>query len=151
LRSIARPRTIIYSAVLMSIALAMLAVLVTRSRLDISVLHDRNPVFVKLSDGSIRNGYQIKVLNMIARPRKFNIKIEGLPDAEISFAGSNERFGNSFSIGVKADQLQSTKIFISVHKDAIKQTHSNFRFVVDEIDGDEHSSYDAKFEAPKAK
>ncbi len=151
LRSLARPRTMVYTAVLMSIAFGMLAVLVTRSRLEINVLHDRNPVFVKLSDGSIRNGYVIKVLNMIARPRKFDVKVEGLKGAEISFAGSTEKMGDSFTMNVAPDQLQSTKIFLSVPKDLIDKAHSNFNFVVNEIDGEERSSYIAKFEAPKGK
>ena len=149
--SIARPRTIVYSAFLGAIAIAMLVVLVTRSRLDISVLHDRNPIFVKLSDGSIRNGYEIKVLNMIALPRKFNVKVEGLDGVDISFAGSGEKFGAEFNINVAPDQLQATKIFLTVPKDAIKQEHSDFRFIVTEIDGEENSSYDAKFEGPKGK
>ena len=47
----------------------MLGFLLTRDRLDVNVLHDRNPVVVQLSDGSIRNGYTIKVLNMKPEPR----------------------------------------------------------------------------------
>ena len=35
----------------------------TRSYLDISVLHDRNPVAVRLSDGSVRNAYTVRLLN----------------------------------------------------------------------------------------
>ena len=151
LSSVARPRTIIYSSFLTAIAMVMLVVLITRSRLDISVLHDRNPIFVKLSDGSIRNGYEIKVLNMIAMPRKFNVKIEGLAGVDISFAGSGEKYGTEFNINVAPDQLQASKIFLTVPEEAIKQEHSDFRFVVTEIDGDEHSSYDAKFEGPKGK
>jgi len=41
----------------------MLYALLTRSLLDVNVLHDRNPVAVKLSDGSIRNAYTVHLLN----------------------------------------------------------------------------------------
>ena len=34
-----------------------------RALLDVNVLHDRNPVAVKLSDGSIRNAYTMRLLN----------------------------------------------------------------------------------------
>ena len=47
----------------------LLAALLMRDRLDINVRHDRNPLFVVLSDGSIRNGYDIKILNMKTRSR----------------------------------------------------------------------------------
>src|SRR5690606_11286607 len=59
-RSFIRPRTLVYVGVWAMVGLAMLAVLLTRSRLDVNVLHDRNPVFVQLSDGSVRNGYTVK-------------------------------------------------------------------------------------------
>ena len=39
--------------------------------LDISVLHDRNLVFVQLSDGSLRNGFTVKILNKMHEARTF--------------------------------------------------------------------------------
>jgi len=149
LKSVFRPRTILYSSILGTIALSLLLVLVTRSRLDINVLHDRNPIFVKLSDGSIRNGYQIKVLNMIAKPRKFNLAVEGLPGVSISFADLDKKYGDNFDVAVKPDKLRAMKVFLSMPRGSLKQEHTNFRFHVTEIDGEENSTYDAKFEAPK--
>jgi len=52
---VVRPRTIVYSSIIAVVGAIMLYTLVTRSLLDVNVLHDRNPVAVKLSDGSIRN------------------------------------------------------------------------------------------------
>ena len=46
------------------IGLALLIVLAMRDTLDVNVIRDRNPLYVTLSDGSIRNGYEIKILNM---------------------------------------------------------------------------------------
>ena len=50
----------------------------TRDRLEVNVLHDRNPQFVTLSDGSIRNGYTVKLLNMIPEPRTIIVTMRGL-------------------------------------------------------------------------
>ena len=75
-----RPRTVIYSALLATIAVLMIAGLAMRERLDINVVPDRNPLFVTLSDGSIRNGYTIRVLNMRQQPRLFSLSLEGLPE-----------------------------------------------------------------------
>jgi cytochrome c oxidase accessory protein FixG len=149
MKSIFRPRTILYSSILGTIALSLMLVLVTRSRLDINVLHDRNPIFIKLSDGSIRNGFQIKVLNMIAKPRKFNLAVEGLPGVTITFADSDKKYGDNFDVDVKPDKLRAMKVFLSMPRGSLKQMHTNFRIHVTEIDGEENSSYDAKFEAPK--
>ena len=41
----------------------MLYALATRTLLDVNVLHDRNPLAVTLSDGSIRNAYTVRLLN----------------------------------------------------------------------------------------
>ena len=131
-----------------TIALVLLLVLVTRSRLDINVIHDRNPVFVKLSDGSIRNGYEIKVLNMIAQPRRFNVAVEGLAGVTISFAGGQEIYQDSFDLDVEPDKLRAHKIFLTLPKDKVAAANTDFRFVVREIDGEENSSYNAKFKAP---
>ena len=78
LRKIFRPRTFVYFAIWSAIGLGLLYALLSRDRLEINVLHDRNPQFVTLSDGSIRNGYTVKLLNMIPEPRTFVLSIEGL-------------------------------------------------------------------------
>ena len=49
--------------------------LLYRSTLEINVLHDRNPPFVLLSDGSIRNGYTVKILNKLHEPRVFTLGV----------------------------------------------------------------------------
>jgi cytochrome c oxidase accessory protein FixG len=58
-----RPRTIYYGFILAIVGCVMLAALIMRSPLELHVLHDRNPLFVQLSSGEIRNGYIIKILN----------------------------------------------------------------------------------------
>ena len=54
------------------------------------MLHDRNPQFVELSDGSIRNGYTVKMLNMIPEPRTIIVTLQGLPGAEMSVVGIDQ-------------------------------------------------------------
>ena len=88
-RMIVRPRTVIYSALLVAIAALMIAGLAMRERLDINVVPDRNPLFVTLSDGSIRNGYTIRVLNMRQQPRLFSLSLEGLPNGLMSIVESD--------------------------------------------------------------
>ncbi|TIU70206.1 MAG: cytochrome c oxidase accessory protein CcoG, partial [Mesorhizobium sp.] len=84
IRKIFRPRTFIYLGAWSAVGLALLYSLLTRERLELNVLHDRNPQFVTLSDGSIRNGYTVKLLNMIPEPRTIVVTLQGLPGAEMS-------------------------------------------------------------------
>ncbi|TIU88994.1 MAG: cytochrome c oxidase accessory protein CcoG, partial [Mesorhizobium sp.] len=83
IRKIFRPRTFIYMGAWSAVGIALLYSLLTRDRLEVNVLHDRNPQFVTLSDGSIRNGYTVKLLNMIPEPRTIVVTMQGLRGAEM--------------------------------------------------------------------
>jgi len=43
---------------------------------EFNVLHDRQPLFVQLSDGSIRNKYEIKLLNKTHKDQIVSINFE---------------------------------------------------------------------------
>ncbi|MBR0652341.1 cytochrome c oxidase accessory protein CcoG [Roseomonas terrae] len=58
-----RARTLMYAGALSAVALVMLGAFLLRSTLDVTVLRDRAPLYVRLSDGSIRNGYTVKIVN----------------------------------------------------------------------------------------
>ena len=66
------------------VGLIMVVALVMRPDLEVSVLHDRNPLYVKLSDGGVRNGYTIKILNKHYVPRAFKLGVDGLPGATLA-------------------------------------------------------------------
>jgi polyferredoxin len=51
LYQIVRVRTVFYAGVIAIVAAVMAYALATRQSEGISVIHDRNPVFVRLSDG----------------------------------------------------------------------------------------------------
>jgi cytochrome c oxidase accessory protein FixG len=80
---IVRPRTILYSALIAVVGAIMLVTLLDRTFLDVNVLHDRNPVAVKLSDGSIRNGYTLHLLNKRGFQRTVAIDVDGPTGVQI--------------------------------------------------------------------
>jgi len=82
-----RPRTILYATVIAVVASVMLTSLAFRATTEVNVLHERNPLFVTLTDGSVRNGYTIKILNLERRPRRFELAVEGLAGARLRLAG----------------------------------------------------------------
>ena len=45
--------------------------LATRRNDGVSVIHDRNPLFVRLSDGAVRNGIRIRILNKTVEPQSY--------------------------------------------------------------------------------
>ena len=44
----------------------------------VSVIHDRNPLFVRLSDGSVRNAYTVRILNKSLEHEDFVLSVAGL-------------------------------------------------------------------------
>jgi cytochrome c oxidase accessory protein FixG len=108
-----RGRTIIYSAIMLAVGAIMVYALLTRAALDISVLHDRNPLFTPLSDGSVRNGYTIKVSNKTHDGRNFMLTIDGLPGAAAMRVGGDAGAATPH-LPVGPDQVASFRIFVTV-------------------------------------
>ncbi len=85
-----RPRTAVYSLLLIAGAAGMLWSLLARSDFALSVLADRSPLYVQLSDGSIRNAYTVKILNKQPHARNYVLSISGLPGAQLTIAGEDK-------------------------------------------------------------
>ncbi|CFX44779.1 Nitrogen fixation protein FixG [Candidatus Filomicrobium marinum] len=148
-RSVLRLRTLIYVTIWTLIGLIMLYALLTRDRLEVNVLRDRNPQYVILSDGSVRNGYTVKLLNMIPQPRTITLRLEGLPGASMSVSGLHtgpeER---SVNVPVEPDRLRALKVFVRQPADQAHPERQTFRFVVEDKVNQETSAYTATFNAP---
>jgi cytochrome c oxidase accessory protein FixG len=114
LKTLLRPRTIIYFTIWAAIGAAMLFTLGQRTRLDISVQHDRNPAFVQLSDGEVRNNYTVKIRNMETRPRVVSLSISGLPGAVAwNETGSRASAATTLHVPVPADSVTKVRLFVA--------------------------------------
>ncbi|MBK5922158.1 cytochrome c oxidase accessory protein CcoG [Rhodothalassium salexigens] len=109
-----RPRTLLYSALIAVVAGIMVAGLSTRATTDVNVLRDRNPVFVRLADGGIRNGYELKVLNKLHQERTFTIAVDGLPGVRLFNPVTREE--GTVALTVPADSVGSVKLYVSLPK-----------------------------------
>jgi cytochrome c oxidase accessory protein FixG len=85
-RHFVRPRTLAYAAVLLLVGSLMAVSLAMRGTVELSVIADRNPLFVRLSDGSIRNGYTLHIANKSGDSRSYRIALDGLPGALLHIA-----------------------------------------------------------------
>lgn len=150
-RKLLRPRTMIYLAAWIIVGLALAYALLTRDRLQVNVLADRNPQFVVLSDGAIRNGYTVKLLNMIPEPRTIVVSLDGLPGAEMSITGLDRKSDRSFAIEAEPDKLTTLKIFVRQPRGSVAAQTQPFRFVVEDKSNGESDRYEATFEAPEVR
>lgn len=72
-----RPRTILYAVLWAGIGVALTVALFLRSELEMSAEHVRNPLYVTLSDGSIRNTYTLRLRNKQGLPRTLDLSVAG--------------------------------------------------------------------------
>ncbi|MDO9306831.1 MAG: FixG Ig-like domain-containing protein, partial [Mesorhizobium sp.] len=150
IRKIFRPRTLVYFAAWSLVGVGLLYALLTRDRLEVNVLHDRNPLYVTLSDGAIRNGFTVKLLNKIPEPRTIIVTLQGLRGAEMSVVGIDQPADRSFAIRVEPDKLTTLKVYVRQPADHIEGKVQPFRFVIEDKSSFETDSYNAQFEAPEA-
>jgi cytochrome c oxidase accessory protein FixG len=149
-RSIVRVRTLIYLGLFAVIGFGMLAVLALRSPLDLNVLHDRNPLYVELKDGTIRNGYDVRVLNMTPEPRNVTLRIEGLPGATMTTASGGSAGSTMMSLELEPDKVLPLRLYVRADPALLASAHSTFRMVVEATDETGVvATSDAKFEAPE--
>ncbi|WP_027056243.1 cytochrome c oxidase accessory protein CcoG [Mesorhizobium erdmanii] len=149
LRNIFRLRTFIYLGAWSAIGLVLLYSLLTRERLELNVLHDRNPQFVTLADGSIRNGYTVKLLNMIPEPRTIEVSLQGLPGAEMNAVGIDIPASQSFTTVAEPDRLKVLRVFVRQPSAQITGIARTFTFRIRDQAGVESAEYTATFNAPE--
>ncbi|AJP71809.1 cytochrome c oxidase accessory protein CcoG [Sphingomonas hengshuiensis] len=148
-RTILRSRTFLYFGGWAAIGIAMAIMLGARTRLDLSVGQERNPLYVQLSDGSVRNAYTVKVRNMETRPRPVRISIEGLPGALVWDSLSEESTAaQSLTLTVAPDQVERRRLYVRAPRTGPQP--ADFRFRVTALDpqggGDDDA---ARFDRPE--
>jgi cytochrome c oxidase accessory protein FixG len=144
---IVRARTVLYAVLIAGVGLAMLTALALRTFTGLSALHDRNPIYVTLSDGSIRNGYTLRILNKRPTERVFTLSVEGLPGARLEVPGAAGEASQA-SIRVKPDATHELRalVFAPAGARLDKSTPVLFRAV--DLDSGEAASAEDFFKAP---
>lgn len=147
-RALLRPRTIIYGVFWVGLGLALVTALSLRDRLDARFEHVRNPPFVQLSDGSIRNGFTLKLANKRLETRVFEISLEGIPGAVMTLGGSDAVPSRSARITVAADGTREAGLFVTLPPGAA-QVETDFTFRVIDLFGTDETTYDASLILPE--
>ncbi|MDQ2065942.1 cytochrome c oxidase accessory protein CcoG [Xinfangfangia sp. CPCC 101601] len=72
-KHVLRPRTLLYTALWATVGVGLVVALFLRSEIDFNVTPIRNPTFVTLSDGAIRNSYDLRLRNKHGEAHWFEI------------------------------------------------------------------------------
>jgi cytochrome c oxidase accessory protein FixG len=146
--NVVRARTVLYAAIMLAIAGVMLFSLVTREMSGISVIHDRNPLFVALKDGSIRNDYTVRILNKTLETRRFRLGIEGLDGIDIEIIGGNQDGAKDHVIEIGPDRTLELRVLLTRHGAPLAEDSVPITFVIkDEATGETATTSD-RFRGP---
>ena len=126
-----RARTVTYTALIAVVGAIMLYTLSHRTLLDVNVLHDRNPLAVRLSDGSVRNGYTMRVLNKQGVDRVVSVEVEGPASATLQVIGAETTAGERPTIPIGPDQTLELRVLVTVGSEdnLDKSTPVRFRVI----------------------
>ena len=135
-----RPRTILYSSLWAAVGVGLLVALFVRADFDMAVAPERNPTFITLSNGDIRNAYEVRLRNMEGAPRDFTLAVQGADGLELAVQGAEGR-----SVTVAADRLESHRVYLTApaDSDAARTARTDVEIVA--ISGDEEVSVGTVF------
>lgn len=139
-----RRRTILYALSIALVGGVMTYALATRDTLSLNVIRDRNPAFVLLSDGSVRNGYVLKIVNMQAEPRDLVVRVEGAEGAALKAVGATMD-GREARVTAAADQVTEVRIFVALPPSALTAKSVPLAFVIDDLGSDDFARNDTAF------
>jgi cytochrome c oxidase accessory protein FixG len=111
-----RTRTVLYAVIIAVIGAVMTYALATRQAQALTVLHDRNPLFVRLSDGAVRNGYAVHIANKNRETRGFVLQVTGLAGADVETIGSDRNPEGEPIIAVGPDQTRQVRVIVTTRQ-----------------------------------
>ncbi|WP_245986758.1 cytochrome c oxidase accessory protein CcoG [Azospirillum thermophilum] len=144
-----RPRTIVYTLLIVVVAGLMGIGLALKPRSDISVLRDRAPLFVQLADGRIQNAYTVKIANMTLAGTRYRLTLSGPAGATLGLAGTAGE-ADRLSLSAHANAVDSYRVYVRVPPSSLAATSTPlaFHLVPEDGSGDQDVRRDTVFLAP---
>ena len=133
-KHILRPRTILYTTMWSAVGIALVVALFLRSPIDFNVTPERNPIFVTLSDGSIRNAYEVRLRNKQPEDRPFLLSITSDAPLSLSLEGRE-----SYVVTVPADETLTQRVYVTAppgSRAAVADRTAIRLWIVDQVNQD---------------
>ena len=128
-KHIFRLRTIIYTVLWAGIGVGLTVLLFVRADIDMTVAPVRNPQFVTLSDGSIRNTYDVRIRNMSHDDSDFAISLVSDAPLAVTLEGQP---GQSVNVALNSTHLQRVYVTAPAGSAAATAERTDFRLWVED-------------------
>jgi len=144
-----RPRTILYACVIGLVGSVMLYALLHRTSAIITAQHNRNPLYVALSDGHVRNDMTVHLSNKGGAPRTFTLSLQGLDQATITAVGVAPSADGRLLVEVEPDRVRDLRVNITAPGNVLKAENTSITILATDVDNGEVLSVGEHFFAPK--
>jgi cytochrome c oxidase accessory protein FixG len=131
-----RPRTIVYTTAWAAIGVALVVALFIRPEIDMTIAPVRNPTFVTLSDGSIRNAYDIRLRNKHTEARDFRVSLVADSPLELAVEGASNAVVN---VPADTSRLQRVYVIAPPQTPAARAQRSDLRLWVEDVTSGERA------------
>jgi cytochrome c oxidase accessory protein FixG len=120
-----RPRVWIYSAILLAALSGILYGLTSLDPIQLKVLHERAPLFVTLSDGSIQNKYTLKILNKLTED--LEVKISASGPEHMKLVGADE------PVAARNGFVSPAMVFVKIPRKHLPEERQEITFHVEGV------------------
>ena len=141
-RRVLRPRTILYAALWSLVGVGLVVALFARREIDVSVAPIRNPVFVTMSDGSIRNDYDLRIRNKHGEDRLFRVSVAGVPDLSIELQGEP---GDVATVPADDIRLLHVRVLAPDGSEPARSERTELRFWIEDLASGDKAHEDSVF------
>ena len=131
-KHILRPRTIVYSLLWLGIGIGLVVALFVRANLDASITPVRNPPYVTLSNGDIRNTFDMRLRNKHGDDRWFTVSATAGGDVTLALEGTGE-----LRVLVKASDTLVQRLYVTAKAGTVaaKAHHLPLRIWITDVEG----------------
>lgn len=130
-----RPRTVLYTALWGGVGIALVVALFLRTEIDVNVTPVRNPTFVTLSDGAIRNTYDLRLRNKHGEDHwfAFSATTEGGEIFVLSLEGED-----SLKVKVPANETKTQRLYLTAPAGSLAATRdrTELRLWIEDLGSD---------------
>ncbi|MDR9393218.1 MAG: cytochrome c oxidase accessory protein CcoG [Roseovarius sp.] len=137
-----RPRTVLYTSLWSLVGVGLLFALFIRPDIDMTVAPVRNPTFVTMSDGSIRNTYEVRLRNKHGEERPFKMSVTGHNAVRLQLEGTPYS-----TVNVPADTAMLQRVYLVAPpgSDPARRDRTELRLWVEDISNGDRAHKDTVF------
>ena len=121
-----RSRTVLYAVLMIAIGALMSFGLLTKATFEVNLLKDRSPDFVQLSNGDIRNGYTLKLVNKDTDARDMRVELLAEPGTRFEIIGLEGEDATHIMLPVVGHGVDRYRVLV-VSPAAIEQDKIGFK------------------------